>query len=79
MGAIMDSRLSMRLSGSGCGPPPWDLAENNAKTAARITSKLDTAIPQVDEGCALLFRSDPVNFGDFTSENSDIFGPFLAF
>ena len=77
MGAIMFSRLSLRLSCGGCGPPPWELPENNAKTAARITSKLDTAIPQVDEGCAFLFRSDPVNFGDFTSENSDILGPYL--
>ena len=75
MVAIMVSRFSRRLSCTGCRPPPWDLAENNAKTAARITSKLDTAIPQVDEGCAKFFRSDPINFGDFTSENSEILGP----
>ena len=67
MGAIMESRLSLRLGGRGWSSARWQLPENNAKTAARITSKLDTAIPQVDEGCALLFRSDPINFGYFTS------------
>ena len=46
-------------------------AENNAKTATRISSKLDTDIPHMKEGCANFFLSDPINFGDFTSENSE--------
>ena len=25
----------------------------------------------MEEGCAIFFRSDPINFGDFTSENSE--------
>ena len=48
-------------------------AENNVKTAAPIPAKLDMDIPYVKARCANFFRSDPLNFGDFTHENSDKF------